>query len=158
MDFESALEFAVISAWDDLVEPNDNSSIHVEYANVDGVPVAWLEVWATYKGHGKRVCDYSAQPSNSLRLQGVQFANSYSSHALAEALDCIMQNQAHFTRPAGRGVNGLVQVGIPSKAERAGAAERWQIMLAGLVLNGLPSRIQSKSGQGIVREIKIPVN
>ena len=133
VDFEKALEFAVIASWDDLLKPNDNSSIHVEYANVDSMPIVALEMWATYKGHGNRVCDYWVHPSNGAQLQRTQFSNSYASQTLAETLDLIMLNQGQFTRPAGRGVNGLVRVAAPTKEVRASVAEWWHAMMTELV-------------------------
>ena len=129
MDFEKALEFAVICSWEDLVKPDDNTSIHVEYANVDGFPVAWLQVWAMHKGNGNRVCTYSLLPSSGSESQGIQFAKPYASETLAEALEFIMRNQSQFTRPAGRSVSGLVQVAAPSPEDRASAADWWHTML-----------------------------
>ena len=129
MDFEKALEFAVICSWEDLVKPDANTSIHVEYANVDGFPVAWLQVWAMRKGNGNRVCTYSLPPSSGSEPQGIQFANPYASETLADALEFIMGNQSQFTRPAGRSVSGLVQVADPRQEDRASAADWWHTML-----------------------------
>jgi hypothetical protein len=158
MDFEKALEFAVISAWDDLVKPEEQKSIHIEYANVDSIPVTALEVWATYKGHGYRVCDYSTGPSNGSKLKGTQFSNSYASMALAEALDLIMSNQKQFTRPVSRGVNGLVQVSVPSKEGRASAAKWWHTMMTELVRSAPPSYVQPELRLGTFSELKTQAN
>jgi hypothetical protein len=76
MDFEKALESAVITSWEELVGSGGKSSIHVEYDNVEGIPVASLRVWETDKGHENRVCDYSALPA-SAQLQGIQFTNAH---------------------------------------------------------------------------------
>jgi hypothetical protein len=101
VDFDKALEFAVISSWDDLVKPEESNSIHVEYTNVDGIPIAALQVWATYRGHGNRVCDYSLIPSSNSKVSEAQFTNSCASHSLAEALNLIMQTKPSFAaRPA----------------------------------------------------------
>jgi hypothetical protein len=158
MDFEKALEFAVISSWEDLVKPKDRSSIHVEYANVDGIPVARLQVWATYKGHGNRVCDYSVGDSNGSQSQGAQFANSYASQTLTEALDLIMLNQSQFTRPAGRGVNGLVQVSIPTAEDRASAGAWWHAMLTELVRKAPPAYVQPDLKLGAFTKLKAQAN
>jgi hypothetical protein len=158
MDFEKALEFAVISSWDELVKPKDNSSIHVEYANVDGIPVASLQVWDTHKGYENLVCDYSVRPSSGSELQGARFANAYASRTLAEALDFIMQNQTQFSRPAGRGVNGLVQVAAPTKADSASAADWWHAMMTELVRKAPPSYAQPELKLGTFMEPKTQAN
>lgn len=158
MDFENALAFAVISAWDDLVKPNDNSSIHIEYANVDGIPVASLQMWATYKGHGNRVCDYSVHPSGGSQLQGIQFSNSYGSQNLAETLDLIMLNQSQFTRPAGRDVHGLVQVSVPSKESRVSAANWWHTIMTELVRKAPPLYKQPELKLGTFTQLKTQAN
>jgi hypothetical protein len=158
MDFEKALEFAVISAWDDLVKPQEKNSIHVEYTNVDGIPVPSLQVWATYRGHGYRVCDYSTGPANGSKLKGTRFSNSYGSQTLPETLDLIMLNQSQFTRPAGRGVNGLVQVAAPSKEARARAAEWWHTMMTELVRKAPPLYVQPELKLGTFTELKTQAN
>jgi hypothetical protein len=158
MDFEKALAFAVISAWDYLVKPNDNSSIHIEYANVDGIPVASLQMWSTYKGHGNRVCDYSVHPSGGSQLQGTQFSNPYGSQTLAETLDLIMLNQSQFTRPAGRGVNGLVRVAAPSQDLRASAAQWWHTMMTELVRKAPPLYKQPELKLGTFTQLKVHAN
>jgi hypothetical protein len=142
MDFDKALEFAIIASWDDLVKPEESNSIHVEYTNVDGIPVKSLEVWATYRGHGNRVCDYPLVPSSSSQPRKVQFVNSCASHTLAEALNFIMQNQTEFCRPTGRGAYGLVRIGVPNKAERASAAQWWLAMVSEVVRKAPPSYLQ----------------
>lgn len=157
MDFEKALEFAVIASWDDLVKPDDNRSIHVEYANVDGIPVASLQVWATYRGYGNRVCDYSTGPTNGSK-QGTQFSNAYASETLAEALDLVMLNQSQFARPAGRGVSGLIRVAAPSKQVRASAAEWWHTMMTELVRKAPPLYVQPELKLGTFTELKTRAN
>jgi hypothetical protein len=158
MDFEKALEFAVISAWDDLVKPGDRNSIHIEYTNVDTIPVTSLQVWATYRGYGNRVCDYSTGPANGSELKGIQFSNAYASETLAETLDLIMLNQSQFTRPPGRGTNGLVQVGVPTKENRACAAEWWHTMLTELVRKAPPLYVQPQLKMGTFSELKTQAN
>jgi len=158
MGFERALEFAVISSWEDLVKPHQRSSIHVEYANVDGAPVGSLQVWATYKGHGNLVCNYSVLLSAGSQWQGARFANSFASQALAEALDFIMQNQTQFSRPAGRGVNGLVQVGVPGRKEQSEAAQWWHTAMTDLVREALPSYLQPELELGTFTESKAQAN
>lgn len=158
MDFEKALEFAVISSWDELIKPGGKSSIHVEYANVAGIPVPSLQVWDTHKGHENRVCDYSVLPSGDSQLQRIQFTNSYASQTLAEALDLVMLNQSHFTRPGDRCVKGLVQIGVPSEEDRASAAQWWHSMMTELVRKAPPSYAQPELRVGIFTESKTHAN
>jgi hypothetical protein len=155
MDFEKALKFAVICSWDDLVKPEENRSIHVEYVNVDGKPVSWLQIWAMHKGNGNRVCDYSLLPSSGSQLQGTQFAGSYASLTLAEALDVIMQNQTEFTRSAGRSTSGLVRVGVPSNDERARASDWWQAITTEVVRSPSASSLEPRKTAAKVRARRI---
>lgn len=158
MNFEKALEFAVITSWDDLVKPKEHTSIHVEYANQEGTPVAALQVWSTYKGRGNRVCDYSLGALNGSELQGTRFANSYSSPTLTEALDVIMLNQSQFARPQGRGVNGLVQVSAPTAADRASAATWWHAMLTEIVRKAPPAYEQPELRLGAFSNVRTQAN
>jgi len=158
MDFEKALGFAVISSWEDLVKPDDNASIHVEYANVDGFPVAWLQVWAMHKGNGNRVCTYSTLPSSGSESQGIQFATSYASETLSEALEFIMGNQSQFGRPKGHSVSGLVQVALPGAEDRANADEWWHTILTELVRQAPPSYAQPTMRLGAFANLKNQTN
>jgi hypothetical protein len=133
MDFDKALEFAVVSSWAELVTPNEQTSIHVEYRNQRGSAIDSLQVWAVReRGHGTLICDYSALPSGSSQAQRIQFSNSYVSSALVEGLDFIMQNQPRFARSAGDNVNGLVQVGVHSKQEQATVTTWWRAVMSEL--------------------------
>jgi hypothetical protein len=158
IDFEKALELAVILSWEELVKPEDHSSIHVEYANVDGIPIASLQIWAMYKRYENLVCDYSVVPSSGSQLQRARFANAYASQSLAEALDFIMQNQSQFSRPTGRGVNGLVQVAAPTKEDRASAADWWHAMMTEFVRKAPPSYVQPELTLGTFTEPKTQAN
>jgi hypothetical protein len=158
INFEKALEFAVISSWEELVKPKEHSSIHVEYANQDGTAVAGLQVWSTYKGRGNRICEYSVAASKGSQQQGVQFAGSYASPTLTEALDLIMLNQSQFERPAGRGMNGLVQVSVPPAQNRASAASWWHSMLTEVVRKAPPSHVQPELRLGAFTKIKTQAN
>jgi hypothetical protein len=158
IDFEKALEFAVISSWEELVKAENHSSIHVEYASVDGIPIASLQIWAMYKRYENLVCDYSVVPSSGSQLQRARFGNAYASETLTEALDFIMQNQSQFSRPTGRGVHGLVQVAAPTKEQRARAAEWWHAMMTELVRKAPPSYVQPELTLGTFTEPKTQAN
>ena len=125
MDLDRALELAVVASWDELVDPGEACSIHVEYVDLSGLPVNSLEVWKIKnRGYGTLVCRYSRAGSHSARLEvpAMHFANSYSSQALADNLDFILRNQHQFSRPFDRSIHGLVQIELPSEDERKSAA------------------------------------
>jgi hypothetical protein len=127
MDLDRALELAVVSSWDDLVNLGESSSIHVEYGNVFELPLNSVEVWkVANRGDGTLVCGCSLSRSDSspvgLETPEMHFANNYRSTILAENLDFIMRNQHQFSRPPDRSIHGLVQIDLPSEEERKSAA------------------------------------
>lgn len=130
MELDQALQFAVVSSWDELVHPSEAYSIHVEYRNVSQAPLRSVEVWMIKKrGYGCLVFRYSVdQPASSaLRMEApmMHFANSYDSKILAKNIDFIMRNQDRFSRPT-HSVHGLVQIDAPSDQDRANSAAWWQ--------------------------------
>jgi hypothetical protein len=46
MNFENALELAVVSSWPELVKPGEHCAIHVEYHDKPGAAIDSLQVWA----------------------------------------------------------------------------------------------------------------
>jgi hypothetical protein len=127
MDLDRALELAVASSWDDLVNPGESCSIHVEYGNVSELPLNSVEVWKiANRGDGTLVCSYTISRSDSSRVapetHDMHFANNYRSTILADNLDLIMRNQHQFSRPSDRSIHGLVQIDLPSEEERKSAA------------------------------------
>jgi hypothetical protein len=122
MDLDRALELAVVASWDELVDPGEVCSIHVEYVDLSELPVNSLEVWKIKNhGYGTRVCRYSTAGPNSLvsRLDvpAMHFANSYRSQSqtLADHLDFILRNQHELSRPSDRSIHGLVQFDLPPR-------------------------------------------
>jgi hypothetical protein len=131
MELDQALEFAVVSSWDELVHPGEPYSIHVEYKNSSELPLTSVEVWMIKKrGYGCLVFRYSLEHTASLapssEAPGMHFANSYTSNILAANLDFIMRHQNQFSRPVDHSIHGLVQIDAPSEEERASAAAWWQ--------------------------------
>lgn len=133
MEFEKALGFAVVSCWEDMVKPDEDCAIHIEYPNVFGTPVQSLKVWTVKRGYWALVCDYSTVVSRSFPALGVHFENSFHSEMLARNLAFIMQNQRQFTRRAAdSSVNGMVQVSPPNGEDHANAAAWTAAMAADL--------------------------
>jgi hypothetical protein len=134
MEFETALGLAVISCWEDMVKPNEDCAIHIEYPNVAGNLVESLKVWTVTHGHWTLVCDYSTIVSRTFPVLGVHFENSFHSEMLARNLAFIMEHQRQLTRrAAGSSENGIVQVSLPNGVERANAAAWSAEMTAGRV-------------------------
>jgi hypothetical protein len=124
MELDQAIEFAVVSSWEELVKPGEPGSIHVEYNNIAGVPLNSVEVWMIKnRGYGTLVCDYRLPDSSTLpppiRTPGV---NSCGSKTLMSDLDFIMRNQGEFNRPIGGSIHGLVQVDPPGEKQKSDAA------------------------------------
>jgi hypothetical protein len=130
MELDRALRLAVTSCWDDLVRPDEASSVHLEYKNVSGLPLSLVEVWIINEDGGRALAfRYAAPRSNSSRRRReeprMQFANSYRSLHLAGNVGFIMRNQDTFTRPADGSIHGFIEIETPS-AESRKVAGAWQ--------------------------------
>jgi hypothetical protein len=127
MELGQAIEFAVVSSWDELVKPGERGSIHVEYKNIADLPLSSVEVWMIKnRGYGTLVCEYSVSPAgspaSSSQAFGMHFANLHSSKTLARSLDFIIRNQGQFSRSIGGSIHGLVQIDCPGESQRRDAA------------------------------------
>lgn len=127
MEIDRALELAVVSSWDDLVNLGESCSIHVEYGNVFELPLNSVEVWKiANSGDGTLLCSYSMSRSDSLPVgletPEMHFTNNYLSTILADNLDFIMRNQDLFSPPRNHSIHGFVQIDLPSEQERKSAA------------------------------------
>jgi hypothetical protein len=127
MELDRALELAVMSSWEELVNPGELCSIHVEYKNVSGLPLSLVEVWTIRKrGYGTLAFRYVVPRADSStpHLEGatMSFANSYHSEILASNLDFIMRNQSDFTRPIDHSIHGFVQIETPNGEDKESAA------------------------------------
>ena len=123
MELDRALQLAVTSRWDDLVHPDEASSVHVEYKNVSGLPLSLVEVWIINEDGGRALAfRYAAPRSNSSARRReeprMQFANSYRSPQLASYVDFIMRNQDTFTRPDDASIHGFIEIETPSEESR----------------------------------------
>ena len=122
MELDKAFEFAMISAWQDLMKVACPCSVRVEYQCEPGTSVDYLSVWSVRAG-GKQdlVCDYWTWTSSS-HPSGVHFRNGFHSDQLGQALDFILVNQDQFTRRADACRNGLALIYPPTEDERTEAA------------------------------------
>ena len=124
MNFDTALEMAVISAWDDFVKPNEHSSVRVEYVCAVHAAVDSVQVWSVGKrGEAKRVCDYSLGQPPDVGI--ANFVNAYHSKVLDTTLAFVLHNQVQFARRSDQCTQGLVCVDSPSTEDRA-RAETWR--------------------------------
>lgn len=121
MEFDRALELAVISSWEELVAPNESSSKHVQCEDVPDLAMNSVEVWTvTNRGSEKPVCEYSISRSNPSATR-VDFANFYYSKILADNLDFIIRDQNEFSRTGDRSIHGLLQIDPLSEEDRKSA-------------------------------------
>jgi hypothetical protein len=122
MELDTALQCAVILAWEDLMRADQPCSARVEYQGQPGTRLDYLSVWSVgARGYQDLVCDYWTWAS-SAHPRGVRFRSGHSSDQLAETLDFIMKNQDQFTRPADACRDGLVLIYPPAGEERTEAA------------------------------------
>ena len=120
MDLDRALELAVVSSWDDLVNPGESCSIHVEYRNMSELPLNSVEVWKIKnRGNGTLVCRYTISRTDSSPVAPetleMRFANNYRSAILADNLDFIMRNQQQFSRHPDRSISDWSRSIFPTK-------------------------------------------
>ena len=120
MDLDRALELAVVSSWDDLVNPGESCSIHVEYRNMSELPLNSVEVWKIKnRGNGSLVCRYTISRTDSSPVAPetleMRFANNYRSAILADNLDFIMRNQQQFSRHPDRSILDWFRSIFPTK-------------------------------------------
>ena len=120
MNFENALELAVVSSWPELVKPGEHCAIHVEYHDKPGAAVDSLQVWTIgNKGHGALICDYSLSASRGSPTRMRRRPSSKVSISLC-------RTSHNLAVPPDHCVNGLVQVGFHSKEEQATMARSWR--------------------------------
>ncbi len=118
MELDKAFEFAVISAWNDLIGVAEPCPARVEYRCETGTSPDYLSVWSVKAGgYQDLVCDYWTWNSPA-HASGVRFTNGYHSDTLSQTLDFIMKNQDKFTRRADACLNGLVLIYPPAGDER----------------------------------------
>ena len=124
MELDKAFEFAVISAWNDLIGVAEPCPARVEYRCETGTSLDYLSVWSVKAGgYQDLVCDYWTWTS-AAHPSGWRFRNGHRSNQLAQTLDLIMKNQDQFTHPANACRNGLVLIHPPA-AEELTEATTW---------------------------------
>ena len=122
MELETAFQFAVIDAWEDLRRAPEPCSIRVEYQDDPGTPLDYLKIWSDRGGgYQQLVCGYWRRTSPT-HASGARFTNGYHSDGLGQTLEFIMKNQDQFTRRADACRDGLVLIHPPTGDQRAEAA------------------------------------
>ena len=118
MELDKAFEFAMISAWQDLMKVACPCSVRVEYECQPEASLDYLSVWAVKAGgYQDLVCDYWTWTSPA-HASGVRFTNGYHSDGLGQTLDFIMKNQDQFTRQVDACRHGFVLIYPPTEDER----------------------------------------
>ena len=125
MEFNKALQLAVIQSWEDILKVHNSCSVRIEYQQEAGVSLDYVSVWSDRpKGYQFLICNYWTT-TTSAHARGARFSNEYCSEQLAQSLDFIMENQDQFPRPADASRSGLVLIDPPSAEDRAEAAKWW---------------------------------
>jgi hypothetical protein len=145
MELDTALKFAVILAWEDLMKVTSPCSARVEYRCEPGASLDYLNVWSVGAG-GKQdlVCDYWTWTSPA-HPSGIRFSSSFHSDQLGQALDFILMNQGQFTRRTDACRDGLALIYPPTADERTEAAT-WMKGVHGAPTN-ISRPLQSTSGR-----------
>ena len=118
MELDTAFEFAVVLAWEELMKATAPCSARVECRCEPGTSLDYVGVWSVRAGGCQDLmCDYWTRTSPA-HASGVRFSNGHYSDNLAQTLDFIMKNQDRFTRRADACRDGLVQIYPPSGDER----------------------------------------
>ena len=121
MQLDTAFQFAVMQAWEDLTKATEPCSIRVEYHCEPGTSLDYLQIWSDRGGgYQHLVCDYWTWTSPA-HPSGVRFTNGYHSEGLGQTLDFIMKNQDQFTRRADACRDGLILIDPPTEGERTEA-------------------------------------
>lgn len=122
MEFDKALHFAVILAWDDLKKAAPPYLVKIEYQCEPESSLDYLSVWlAQSRGDEDLVCDYWTWTSSE-HPAGARFRNGHYSEQLAETIGFLMQNQDQFTRLPDACRHGMVLTYAPTEEERTEAA------------------------------------
>lgn len=125
MEFDKALHFAVVLAWEDLKKVTPPYLVRTEYQCEPGSSLDNLSVWlARSRGYEDLVCDYWTWASTD-HPAGTRFRNGHSSEQLAETLEFLMMHQDRFTRPPDACRNGMVLT-YPPTEEEFRAATIWR--------------------------------
>ena len=98
MQFEKAIEFAIVSCWDDLFASVEEGRVHVEYRSVSTEPVDYLRVWSVTRKQWVLICEYSSVSGLLSGEPKPRFANSFYSEKLARNLALVVSRQRDFTR------------------------------------------------------------
>lgn len=117
------LECAVSLSWKDLTQPDEATSIQVEYRTGSRHSLEYLKIWSsTERGYWHLVGEYWMQ-SSTAHERGLTFSGGNYSVDLALMLDAIMQHQDDFLPPSPDFLDGLVQIKRPSEADLVAARE-----------------------------------
>jgi len=111
------LEFAVTLNWKDLTQPDEATSIQVEYRTGLHHSLEYLKLWSsTKRGYWHLIGEYWMHSSTG-HESGATFSGGNYSAGLALMLDAIMQHQEAFLPPSSDFLDGLVQIKEPSETD-----------------------------------------
>ena len=135
LELDQALRYAVILAWEDLMNSTEPRAVRVEYLFEPGTALDHLSVWSVGAGgYQDLVCDYWTWGSLA-HPSGARFGSTYYSDKLVQTLVFVMKHQGQFTRPDDAGRDGLVQIHPPNAEDRTEAAT-WMRVVQALASEG----------------------
>jgi hypothetical protein len=130
LPMEEMLQHVVTASWTELMEGDPTPLVHVEYhRTAPNKELEYLKVWAEENKGWKLVCEYWLEPGNRSGVHGLTFSNQFYSASFGHLLKAILENQGSFSDLREQSCDGLIQIGVPTDAERATAVAALQVAL-----------------------------
>jgi hypothetical protein len=118
---DQMLESGIVVSWNDLMPVGTSGKVHVKYRFAVDHSLANLQVWTSeIRGHWLLVCEYAGVPSTNKEIH-LTFSNNYHSDLLTQFLQFVVEHQHEFARAPELNRDSLVQVQVPTEAEKAQA-------------------------------------
>lgn len=129
LTLDSALRYAVVHSWDELMPQTASGSIQIEYQNAAHGELLYLKVWkSTELGHWNLVCEFW-EKSLWGNAAGLRMGKDYLGAAgTVRVLEFVLEHQANFSSLAG--MTGVLQIFTPTQADRDEAAAWMGVALA----------------------------
>ena len=120
-NLDQMIESGIVVSWNDLMPVGTSGKVHVKYRFAVDHSLANLQVWTSeIRGHWLLVCEYATGPSTSKELH-LTCSKNYRSDLLAQFLGFVAEHQNEFARAPELNRDSLVQVQVPTEAEKAQA-------------------------------------
>jgi hypothetical protein len=129
LTLDSALRYAVVHSWDELMPQTASGSIQIEYRNAVDGELQYLKVWkSTELGHWDLVAEFWER-SLWGNAAGLRMGKDYLGAAgTVRVLEFVLEHQANFSSLAG--MTGVLQIFTPTREERDEATAWMAVALA----------------------------